>query len=317
MSKSQGMLYLCATPIGNLGDMTQRVLTTLHEADIIACEDTRNSRKLFSHFGIAVTPLSKSLLQKSQDSDPGKDSSTAESFTDEGRHRTFITSYHDHNRYDKARELADFLHCGFHVALVTDAGMPAISDPGYELVALCHEEGIPVTALPGACALVTALALSGIYPRRFVFEGFLPDKKEKEQVLKALGEEERTIILYEAPHRLRRTLKELERVFGPDRRLALCRELTKKFEEVKRQTIAEAIAFYETQEPRGEYVLVVEGRSREEAEAVKRQSFEEMSLKEHVEMYEAQGMDRKEAMKKAAADLGVSKRDIYNALLKL
>lgn len=320
MSARPGTLYLCATPIGNLGDITGRVLDTLKEADIIACEDTRNSRKLFSHFGIAVTPLSREQPYFENPSETNQKHTEFEPgffLKGKARHRIYITSYHDHNRYDKARELADYLHRGFDIALVTDAGMPAISDPGYELVALCREEGIPVTALPGACALVTALALSGISPRRFVFEGFLPDKKERAHVLGMLRAEERTIILYEAPHHLKKTLCDLENILGGGRRLALCRELTKKFEEVRCMTVEEAIALYKEQDPRGEYVLVIEGKNPSALLDEKRKSFEELSLSDHVRMYEEQGLDRKEAMKRVAADRGLAKRDVYNALLKL
>ena len=222
-----GMLYLCATPIGNLQDITPRVIETLQAADLIACEDTRTSRKLFSHFDI----------------------------------KTPFTSYHHHNRYDKARELIAQLKEGKTIALVTDAGMPVISDPGEELVKMCREEDIPVSALPGACALVTALAASGITASRFVFEGFLPgasNKKERKRVLAQLKREERTLVLYEAPHHLKETLRDLLETLG-DREIALCRELTKRFEEVRLTTIEEALFSLDRQEPRGEYVLVIAG----------------------------------------------------------
>ena len=280
MDKS-GILYICATPIGNLQDMTYRVTDTLREVDLIAAEDTRNSLKLLNAYDID-TPM---------------------------------TSYHEHNKYEKAEKLIEILREGRNVALISDAGTPAISDPGEVLVRRCHEEGITVTSLPGACACITALTLSGLSTRRFVFEGFLPyDKKEKTEVLEALKDETRTIVMYEAPHHLIRTLKSLRETLG-DRRISLCRELTKKFENVTRTTLDEALAGYEIEEPRGEYVLVIEGRHREDIQSEKQARWEDISLDEHMDIYVSQGLDRKEAMKKVAADRGVSKRDIYNALL--
>lgn len=276
-----GMLYLCATPIGNLDDMTFRVLNTLKEADLIAAEDTRNSIKLLNHFEI----------------------------------KTPMTSYHEHNKFEKAEVLIGKMKEGLNVALITDAGTPAISDPGEVLVARCMEEGIPVTSLPGACALITGLTLSGLSARRFVFEGFLPsEKKEKESVLESLREEERTIILYEAPHRLKKTLTELQKVLG-NRKLVLCRELTKKHEEAKPCTIDSALEFYEENEPRGEYVLILEGKDPQIKKEEAIEAYEQISPEEHLQRYLDAGMDRKEALKKVAKERGISKRDLYNNLL--
>lgn len=276
-----GTLYLCATPIGNLGDMTPRVVETLRNVDIIAAEDTRNSLKLLTHFEI----------------------------------HTPMTSYHEYNKVEKAHALIAKMAQGQDVALITDAGTPAISDPGEVLVKLCHEAGIHVTSLPGAAACITALTLSGLSTRRFSFEGFLPpDKKERAEVLEECRDESRTMIFYEAPHHLKKTLQELYTALG-DRHVTLCRELTKKFETVMPTTLQGALDFYEANEPRGEYVLVIEGRSREEKRQEARKNWLEMPVEEHVALYERQGMDRKDAMKQAAKDRGVSKRDIYQALL--
>ena len=280
-NKNQGMLYLCATPIGNLSDITERVLETLRSVDLIAAEDTRNSIRLLNHFDIKVP----------------------------------LTSYHEYNKYDKAKELVDKMKSGQSVALVTDAGTPSISDPGEVLTDMCHEEGIRVTSLPGPCALVTALSLSGIASRRFVFEGFLPsDKKSRREVYGDLINETRTIILYEAPHHLKNTLAELYENLG-DRMIAICRELTKKFEEVKRMRLYEAIGYYYENEPKGEYVLILEGKPRKTIKEEKEREWSRMDINEHMAMYEAQGYDRMEAMKKVAADRGVSKRDIYKELI--
>ncbi len=277
-----GILYICATPIGNLSDMSERVLNTLKEADIIACEDTRGSLKLLNHFDI----------------------------------HTPMTSYHEYNKYDKAETLIGMLHEGKNIALISDAGTPVISDPGEVLVKRCLEEGIRVTSLPGPCACITALTMSGISGRRFCFEGFLPhDKKEREAILSELAGERRTIILYEAPHHLKKTLLQLYEKLG-DRRISLCRELTKKFEEVLAITLSGALKYYEENDPRGEYVLVIEGRSREEALMEERKIYEELSIEEHVKKYEDEGMDHKSAMKQAALDRGIPKREIYNALHK-
>jgi len=277
-----GSLYLCATPIGNLQDMTPRVVEALRNADLIAAEDTRNSIKLLNHFEIH-TPL---------------------------------TSYHEYNKVEKAYTLIEQLQAGKNVALITDAGTPAISDPGEVLVRMCQEAGITVTSLPGPAACITALTLSGLSTRRFCFEGFLPaDKKEKAQVLEECREETRTMIFYEAPHHLKRTLQELYEELG-ERKITLCRELTKRFENVMPTTLVGAIAWYEENEPRGEYVLVVEGKSREEKRKEAQAAWQEMSPAEHVKLYEDRGMDKKAAMKQAAKDRGISKRDIYQMLLE-
>lgn len=276
-----GKLYLCATPIGNLGDMTPRVVETLQMVDLIAAEDTRNSIKLLNHFDI----------------------------------HTPMTSYHEYNKIEKAAVLIEHMNAGRNVALITDAGTPAISDPGEVLVRMCHETGIVVTSLPGAAACITALTLSGLGTRRFCFEGFLPaDKKEKKAVLEDLKKESRTIVLYEAPHHLVRTLDELYEALG-DRKMTLCRELTKKFEEVIPATISSARALYEQEEPRGEYVLVVEGKSLSEFQRELAQSWQEIPIEEHMRQYESQGIDHKEAMKRVAKDRGISKREVYQYLL--
>lgn len=276
-----GTLYLCATPIGNLKDMTPRVVDTLREVDMIAAEDTRNSIKLLNHFEI----------------------------------KTPMTSYHEYNKIEKAEQIVSWLREGKNVALVTDAGTPAISDPGEVLVDQCLKEGIPVTSLPGCCALITALTLSGLPTRRFCFEGFLPvDKKEKKFILEELSRETRTMILYEAPHHLKRTLTELYETLG-ERRITLCRELTKRFETVFPTTLKKALVFYEDNEPKGEYVLVIEGLDPKILEREEQAQWEQLTIKEHMEFYEGQGIDRKEAMKKVAADRGMGKRDVYQALL--
>lgn len=278
----QGKLYLCATPIGNLEDITYRVLRTLKEVDLIAAEDTRNSIKLLNHFDI----------------------------------HTPMTSYHEYNKIEKAHVLIRKMREGTNVALITDAGTPGISDPGEDLVRMCYQEGIEVTSLPGAAACITALTLSGLSTRRFAFEAFLPsDKKERQAVLAELVHETRTIILYEAPHRLIRTLQELLETLG-NRSMTLCRELTKKHEMAFTSTIEELLKYYETQEPKGECVLVIEGKSREELVKEEQKRWEELSLKEHMDVYLQQGMDKKEAMKRVAKDRGVSKRDVYQALLE-
>lgn len=277
-----GTLYLCATPIGNLEDMTFRAVRTLKEADLIAAEDTRNSIKLLNHFEI----------------------------------RTPMTSYHEYNKIEKGRKLTDLLLEGKNIALITDAGTPGISDPGEELVKMCHEAGVTVTAVPGAAACVTALTISGLPTRRFVFEAFLPsDKKERRDVLEELKDETRTIVLYEAPHRLVKTLEELRETLG-DRQVSVCRELTKKHETVYRSTLGEACTYYQSHEPRGECVLVIQAKSREELRRQSQRKWEEMSLEEHMAYYTNQGVDRKEAMKKVAKDRGVSKREVYQALLR-
>lgn len=277
-----GTLYLCATPIGNLEDITFRVLRTLKEVDLIAAEDTRNSIKLLNHFEI----------------------------------KTPMTSYHEFNKIDKAYQLVEKLKEGKNIALITDAGTPGISDPGEDIVRICYEQGVPVTSLPGAAACITALTMSGRPTRRFAFEAFLPkDKKERAAVLEELKDETRTIILYEAPHHLIRTVTELLNALG-DRKLTLCRELTKKHEEKLQTTFSGVLALYKEQEPRGEYVMVICGRSREEMVKEQQQSWEAMSIEDHMAHYESQGIPHKEAMKLVAKDRGVSKRDIYQALLK-
>lgn len=277
-----GTLYLCATPIGNLGDMTYRVIETLKAVELVAAEDTRNSRKLLNHFDI----------------------------------RTSMTSYHEYNKVEKADYLIGQLLQGKDIALITDAGTPGISDPGEVLVQKCLQEGIAVTSLPGACACITALTLSGLHTRRFCFEGFLPsDKKERAQVLKELQGETRTMILYEAPHHLVRTLKELGEALG-SRRITLCRELTKKFETILPTTIEEAFTLYENEEPRGEYVLVIEGKSRREVREEEQRTWQEMPIEEHMTYYEKEGMDRKNAMKQVAKDRGMTKREIYQYFLQ-
>lgn len=273
---------MCATPIGNLQDMTPRAVETLRMVDVIAAEDTRNSIKLLNHFDI----------------------------------HTPMTSYHEYNKVEKARLLAEQLRAGQNIALITDAGTPAISDPGEVLVKLCQQEGIPVTSLPGPSACITALTLSGLSTRRFCFEGFLPgEKKERREVLEELAEESRTIILYEAPHHLVGTLGELRETLG-DRRVTLCRELTKRFETVMPTTLEQALAYYESEAPRGEFVLVLEGKSRLEKRREEIASWQEMSIEEHMSRYESRGMDRKAAMKQVAKDRGVSRREIYACLNK-
>ena len=277
-----GTLYLVATPIGNLEDMTFRAVRILKEVDLIAAEDTRNSIKLLNHFEID-TPM---------------------------------TSYHEFNKVDKAITLIEKLKEGQNIAVITDAGTPGISDPGEELVGMCYEAGIDVTSVPGPAACITAVTMSGQACRRFAFEAFLPkDKKERLRVLEETKNETRTIIIYEAPHHLIGTLKELKDVLGENRGITLCRELTKKYEQKEKTTIGEALKAYETKEPRGEYVLVIAGKSKAEVLEESRAAFDNMSIEEHMDIYLAQGLDKKGAMKAVAKDRGVSKRDIYNALL--
>ncbi len=276
-----GTLYLCATPIGNMEDITLRVLRTLKQVDLIAAEDTRHSIRLLDHYDIH-TPL---------------------------------TSYHEYNKYEKARTLVARLREGLDIALITDAGTPAISDPGEELVRQCREAGITVTSLPGPAACVTALTLTGLPARRFCFEAFLPpEKKERKRILEELGRETRTIVLYEAPHHLVGTLTELREALG-NRAVAVCRELTKKHEEVWGATLDEALARYASEEPRGEFVLVIEGRSVDSIRRENAGEWENMSIEEHVAFYEAQGITHKEAMRMAARDRGLSRRDVYQYLV--
>ena len=277
-----GTLYLCATPIGNLEDMTFRCVRVLKEADLIAAEDTRNSIRLLNHFEI----------------------------------KTPMTSYHEYNKIEKGRKLVEQLEQGKDIALITDAGTPGISDPGEELVRMCRDAGITVTAVPGAAACITALTISGLPTRRFAFEAFLPtDKKERQQILEELRQETRTIVLYEAPHRLVKTLLLLEETLG-DRQVRVCRELTKKHETVFESSLSGAVTYYEEHEPKGECVLVVEGLSRKEIEKGRKARWEEISLQEHMDRYLAEGMSKKEAMKQVARDRGIGKRDVYQALLE-
>lgn len=278
-----GILYLVATPIGHLEDMTFRAVRVLKEVDLIAAEDTRNSIKLLNHFEI----------------------------------QTPMTSYHEFNKYEKGRKLVEKLLDGMDIAVITDAGTPGISDPGEELVRMCYEAGVRVSSVPGPAACVTALTMSGLGTRRFAFEAFLPaDKKEREAVLTELETETRTIVMYEAPHRLVKTLKLLSERLGA-RRITVCRELTKKHETAFLTTIPEAVAYYEANDPKGECVLVIEGRSREEMRQEEQARWEEMSIEEHMEHYLAQGMNRKDAMKQTAKDRGMQKREVYNYLEKI
>lgn len=277
-----GKLYLCATPIGNLEDITYRVVRTLKEVDLIAAEDTRNSIKLLNHFDI----------------------------------KTSMTSYHEYNKIEKSYQLIEKMREGKDIALITDAGTPGISDPGEELVRICYEEGIEVTSLPGPAACITALTMSGLQTRRFAFEAFLPrDKKERAEVLKQMKDETRTIILYEAPHHLVKTLEELKAALG-DRKIAICRELTKRYEEKTITTIIESLNYFRDKEPRGEYVLVLEGRTFEALRKEEQDAWKSMTIKEHMAVYEDRNIERKEAMKLVAKDRGISKRDVYQALLK-
>ncbi|HEX3021678.1 MAG TPA: 16S rRNA (cytidine(1402)-2'-O)-methyltransferase [Lachnospiraceae bacterium] len=276
-----GKLYLCATPIGNLEDITFRVIRTLKEVDLIAAEDTRHSIKLLNHFEI----------------------------------KTPMTSYHEFNKIDKAKYLVSQLLDGVNIALITDAGTPGISDPGEELVRQAHEAGVEVTSLPGPAACITALTLSGLSTRRFAFEAFLPsDKKEKQVILKELKDETRTTILYEAPHRLLKTLTELLETLG-NRKATICRELTKKHETVFLTTLEEAVAYYSENEPKGECVILIEGKTFTQIEEEQQNKWLSMSIEEHMDYYMDQGMSKKDAMKAVATDRGVSKREIYQQLL--
>lgn len=276
-----GTLYLCATPIGNLEDITLRVIRTLKEVDLIAAEDTRNTIKLLNHFEI----------------------------------KTPMTSYHEYNKIDKAANLVEKMAEGKNIALVTDAGTPAISDPGEELVRQAYAAGIKVTSLPGACACITALTLSGLSSKRFAFEAFLPyDKKERRAILESLKTETRTIILYESPHHLKATLAELYDALG-ERNITLCRELTKIYENAEQTTFSAAARYFLENDPKGEYVLVIEGIPREELTAKEQAKWETLTISEHIEQYLSQGLNKKEAMKQVAKDRGVPKREIYQQLL--
>lgn len=276
-----GTLYLCATPIGNLEDMTFRVIKTLKEVDLIAAEDTRNTIKLLNHFEI----------------------------------KTPMTSYHEYNKIDKAKYLVEKMLNGTNIALVTDAGTPGISDPGEEIVKQAYQAGITVTSLPGACACITALTLSGLSTRRFSFEAFLPtDKKERKFILDSLKTETRTTIIYEAPHHLKSTLAELYSYIG-NRKITLCRELTKLHETIQQMTLESAMEYYNTTAPKGEYVMVIEGISHRQLEEQSIQEWEKITIQEHMDIYLTQGMDKKSAMKQVAADRGIPKREVYNSLL--
>lgn len=276
-----GTLYLCATPIGNLEDMTFRVIKTLKEVDLIAAEDTRNTIKLLNHFEI----------------------------------KTPMTSYHEYNKIDKAKYLVEKMLNGTNIALVTDAGTPGISDPGEEIVKQAYQAGITVTSLPGACACITALTLSGLSTRRFSFEAFLPtDKKERKLILDSLKTETRTTIIYEAPHHLKSTLAELYSYIG-NRKITLCRELTKLHETVQQMTLESAMEYYNTTAPKGEYVMVIEGISHRQLEEQSIQEWEKITIQEHMDIYLTQGIDKKSAMKQVAADRGIPKREVYNSLL--
>ena len=280
-----GIIYLVATPIGNLKDITMRALEILKSADIVAAEDTRNTIHLLNYYGIKAS----------------------------------MTSYHEYNKIEKAQVLVEQALAGKNIVLVTDAGMPAVSDPGEDLVRIAYENGVKVSVIPGASASVSALALSGLPTRRFAFEAFLPvDKKEREMVLEQMKRETRTMILYEAPHRLVKTLQLLMQVLGEERKISIVRELTKLHEEVLQFRLGEAVKAYEEDglQPRGEYVLVIEGISNAEYIKEEQREWESLSIAEHVTFYEKKGMDHKEAMRMAARDRGVSKREIYQALLR-
>lgn len=277
-----GKLYLCGTPIGNLEDITLRVIRILGEADLIAAEDIRQTLKLLNHLGIKKP----------------------------------MVSYHEHNRFEKGPGLINILKEGKNIALVTDAGMPGISDPGEDIVKLCIEEGIDVEVVPGVSASITALVLSGFTTGRFVFEGFLPrDGKERKEKLEYLKGETRTVIIYEAPHRIKITLKDLYNTLG-NRRISICRELTKKFEEVIRMGLEEASKLYDAAEPRGEYVIVLEGRDKEELELQAREQWDLVSIEEHIDIYIKKGFSKKDAMKMAAKDRGLSKREVYKSTIE-
>lgn len=277
----EGILYLCATPIGNLEDMTFRAVRLLNEVDLIAAEDTRTSYKLLHHYDI----------------------------------KTPMTSYHEFNKIEKAQYLIDKMKSGLNIALISDAGTPGISDPGEELVRICYEQGIQVTALPGACACIDGLVLSGLSTRRFVFEAFLPkDKKERSFVLEEMKNESRTMIVYEAPHHLVKTLDLLFDTLG-NRQVTIVRELTKKFETVLRISLEESLIYYKTNAPKGEYVIIIQGKSRKEIMEKEQKEWFSMTLENHMSYYEEKGIEKKEAMKLVAKDRGLTKRDIYQQLL--
>ncbi len=273
-------LYLVATPIGNLSDLSPRALKVLSEVDFIAAEDTRNTGTLLSAFGV----------------------------------KNALVSYHEHNKHERGEQICARLLAGESCALVTDAGTPAVSDPGEDLVALCADRGITVTAVPGCCAGITALTLSGLPTRRFTFEGFLSvNKAERREHLDALRTEKRTMIFHEAPHKLKNTLADLCDTFGGTRRIALCRELTKLNEEILRMTLSEAVSYYEENQPRGEYVLVLEGGT--SGTCADAPFWAEMAVPEHVARYISEGMSKKDAIKAAARDRGVPKNEVYQQVL--
>jgi 16S rRNA (cytidine1402-2'-O)-methyltransferase len=272
-STEQGMLYLCATPIGNLEDITLRALRIFREADYIAAEDTRHTIKLLNHFEI-----SKPLI-----------------------------SYHEHNRHEKGPEIIKLVEQGYKVALVSDAGMPGISDPGADLVVLAREAGVPMTIIPGPSAALSALVLSGLSTERFVFEGFLPrEKKERAERIRSLGQEERTIIIYEAPHRLVSLLNDLQKALG-NRNISIVRELTKVFEEVLPMTLSQAVEYYKERTPRGEFVIVLEGAQKDS----KTRDFSHISIEEHLKEYLKAGLNKKEAVKQVAKDRNIPKNEVY------
>lgn len=276
----ESTLYLVATPIGNLADITERAVKVLSQVDFIAAEDTRNSAKLLSALGI----------------------------------KKEMVSYHEHNKKASGERLVTRLLSGESCALITDAGMPAISDPGEDIVKLCADAGITVSVIPGACAAVSALSVSGLATRRFAFEGFLSaNKNERKKQLEKVKHEDRTLIFYEAPHKLKTTLSDMAEIFGFDRKISFCRELTKLNEEIKRTNLGDALSYYESNEPRGEYVLVVEGFSGEiVSEEIKENN--SLSPEEHVKKYEAEGMSRMDAIKRAAKDRGMTKSELYKIL---
>ena len=272
-----GNLYLCATPIGNLEDITLRCIRILGEADIIAAEDTRHTIKLLNHFEI----------------------------------RKPLISYHEHNKLEKGREILEHLKSGKNIALVSDAGMPAISDPGEELVRLCIDNGIEIIPIPGPSASLTALIVSGLSTRRFCFEGFLPsNKKERKERLQKLSTEIRTIVLYEAPHRLLDTLSDIMEQFG-DRKISVSREITKKFEETVRADISEVINVFKERTVKGEFVLIIEGMNEKELIDIELKKWDNVSVEEHIKMYLQQGLDKKDAVKKVAEDRKLPKKEIY------
>ncbi len=277
-NEARGILYLVATPIGNLEDMTYRAVRILNEVDLIAAEDTRNSIKLLNHFEIKKP----------------------------------MTSYHEFNKYDKADMLIDKLLAGESIAVITDAGTPGISDPGEVLADKAIASGIKVVPVPGACAAVNGLIASGQPTRRFAFDAFLPtDKNERNDVLNELKNETRTMIIYEAPHRLKKTLVELSKVFGMDRSLTICKELTKKYENFYRTDFKGAIAKFEEEEARGEYILVIKGKTFSEIKEEETKKWDDISITEHIDMYIKKGMSKKEAVKQVASDRNMPKRDVY------